>query len=85
MDDGSEISLARRAVAIAARLKTTRLQRLALMAEEDDLAAVFDECAEDEEQEIALTQALEHEMNLRQNKAVGPGDGDSNDDDDLFW
>jgi hypothetical protein len=39
MDDGSGISLARRAVAIAARLKTTRLQRLALMAEEDDLAA----------------------------------------------
>ena len=85
MDDGSGISLARRAVASAARLKTTRLQRLALMAEEDDLAAVFDECAEDEEQEIALTQALEHEMSLRQNKAIGPGDGDSNDDDDLFW
>ena len=52
MDDGSGISLTRRAVAIAARLKTTRLQRLALMAEEDDLAAVFDECAEDEEQEL---------------------------------
>ena len=46
---------------------------------------MFDECAEDEEQEIALTQALEHEMSLRQNKAIGPGDGDSNDDDDLFW